>query len=136
MPGASQRAVSDGIVRTLQNDDTLFILTGGRIQRAEDPTTRDLTLPAIVFQFIPGRTHFPLLEYYIYNIQFLCFSSKSYEECEELHEAMNAALNYKKVAQNNVNFIIYPVQAPSENFIPEEGNYVLSTFWIARAIEP
>lgn len=128
--------MSDGIVQTLQNDDALFLLIGGRVQRAEEPTTVDLILPAIVFQFLPGRTKFPLRGYYIYNIHFLCYSSKSYEECEELNEAMNDAMHTFGVTQNGVNFVIYPVQAPSENFIPEEGNFALSTFWIARAIEP
>lgn len=136
MPGLSQKAVSDGIVQTLQNNDALFLLVGGRVQRAEDPTTSDLQLPAIVFRFLPGRTKFPTRSYRIFNIHFLIYSSKSYEECEEINVALEDAMHTFLVAQDGVNFVIYPVQAPSDNFIPEEGNFVLSNFWIARAVEP
>lgn len=134
--GQSQRAVAEGIVRTAQNDGTLFNLIGGRIQRAEDPTTRDLDLPAIVFTFLPGRTRFPQQKYYIYNIHFLVYSSKSAEETEEIYEALSDALHTQRIVQGNVNFVIYPVQAPSDNVIEDEGNFVLSGFWIARALEP
>lgn len=134
--GKSQRAVATGIIRAAQNDDTLFNLIGGRIQRAEDPTTRDITLPAIVFTFLPGRTRFPLQKYYRYNIHFLIYSSKSAEETEIVYEALMDALHMQRITQDNVNFVLYPTQAPSDNVIEEAGNFVLSGFWIAKAIEP
>lgn len=130
------QAVSEGIVRCAQDDDTLFNLIGGRIQRAEDPTTSDITLPAIVFQFIPGRVKYPVQGYYIYNIHVLVYSSKSYRETEQIYTAFMGAMDNMLISHDDTNFHFRAAQAPSSNYIEEQGNFVLSVFWTARAVEP
>ena len=135
MIGQAQDAVAVGIVRVLQNNDTVFNLVGGRIQEAEDPTTKDLTLPGIVFSFLPGRTKKFVPTYHLYNIQILVYSDKSKQECREIYEAVLDAMHTYRIAQDDSHFVIYPVQEPSDNVIEESGNFVLSSFWVAQAID-
>jgi hypothetical protein len=135
--GGSLKHVSAGIVQAAQDDDALFLLIGGRIVQAEDPTLRDMELPAVAFRYLPGRSKYPLRKVWTYTVQFLIYSNKSYEEAEEVYEALTEALSHKGFQHTGgTNFEMWPNQAPSSNFIEEDGEFIYSVFWTVKAIDP
>lgn len=130
------RSIHSGILRTLQADPTVFSLTGGRIFIGEPPQLKDVALPAAAFRLAGGTVDPDLKEFRRANMQLWVFSSKSYQECSAVYDAIADALNDILVTRDGVHFVAEERQSAFFNFDPANEDFILTNMFIVRAIEP